>query len=67
MAAKKLYRIKKEFILEVKDITPHFCELAFQQGYTFIKKEGTEQVYLLNSTKTLKTLSIDLVEVQIIF
>lgn len=62
MASKKLYRVKKNHILEVRTISNYFVEQAFRHGYVFIKEDNKDDIYMINTTVTKKTFNISLIE-----
>ena len=61
MASKKLYRIKKEFIQEVEILSNYYIEMAFLNGYVFIKN-NKNHVYMINTTVTKKALTVTMLE-----
>jgi len=62
MATKKLFRVNKNSILEVKAVSNYWVEMAFKLGYVFIREKDGDDVYMLNTTLTKKSFSINLVE-----
>ena len=62
MASKKLFRINKNNILEVNTVSNYWVEMAFKLGYVFITEKNKEGTYMINTTTTKKSFSVNLVE-----
>ena len=62
MASKKLFRINKNSILEVNTVSNYWVEMAFKLGYVFITEKNKEGTYMINTTTTKKSFSVNLVE-----
>lgn len=58
----KLFRVKKEHILDVRAISNYYVEMAFKLGYVFVREEIKDDVYMISTTKTKKAFKIDLIE-----
>lgn len=61
MASKKLYRIKKEFIKEVEILSNYYIEMAFLEGYVFVK-HNLNNIYMINTTVTKKALTVTMLD-----
>lgn len=61
----KLFRVKKEHIKIVQNVSS-FRELeqAFEEGYVFLKEKNI--VYMINTTVSKKTFTINKVNVEIV-
>lgn len=62
MAAKKLFRVRKEHIKEIECISNYYCEKAFSEGFVFLREKGKSSIYMMNSRVNRKTLDIVLIE-----
>lgn len=62
MASKKLFRVRKDHIKEIKCMSNYYCEKAFAEGFVFLKEEDNESIYMMNSRANRKSLDITLID-----
>jgi hypothetical protein len=60
----KVYRLKKEHVLNVEDTHPSTLEMAYVKGYAFIQCEN--MFYILNTNKSHSSLVMQLVSVEFV-
>lgn len=59
----KVYRVKQEHVLEINDTNQSTLEMAYINGYVFVKCKNN--FYILNTNKKRTSLQMQLIEVEI--
>lgn len=67
MQNKRIYRVKKSHVRPVTNVHDPTCvEIAFKEGYVFIKNRGGNDVFMISSTPKKKLFKVEFVSVEIV-
>ena len=62
----KLYRVREEYIKTIPKISNYYIECALRDGHIFIKEDGQDDVHMITTTCSVKSVEIALVNIDIV-